>query len=86
MEMSEARPTTCGTGPGVVMEKSEDRGSWTWRSAAGAEAETETEAGVGHLVSEMETTDDDPTVAVVQPVTEKKSASERTVVSSIKDS
>lgn len=81
MEMSEARPTTCETGLGVVMEESEDRGSWTWRSAAGAEA------GVGHLVSEVETTDDDPMVAVVQPVTEKKSASERTVVfSSIKDS
>jgi hypothetical protein len=50
------------------------------RSAIEAEAETEadTEAGAGHLVSEVEPADD-PTVAVVQPVTEKKSASERTV-------
>jgi hypothetical protein len=83
IEISEARPATCEMGPGLVIE-SEGRGSWTWRLAA--EAEAEMEAGAGQLVSEVETTDD-PTVAVVQPVTEKKSASERTVAfSSTKDS
>ena len=96
-EMSEARPTTCKLGPGLELVIDEEgRGSWTWRSkrdvdavrsAIETEAETEadTEPGAGHLVSEVEPVED-PTVAVVQPVTEKKSASERTVAfSSIND-